>query len=138
MKQDFLFSHEGEKPFPQDPPTFRSYSLRMRRADWHPHYRIPVIKRAGGFCERCFKKTRRYEVHHLTYERFGRELMDDLQALCGSCHRIADMERKRLTRRRWGGGCDAGEAAWCARVFGEDPSDWPDDAAERFQSCVGR
>lgn len=29
------------------------------------------------------------DVHHLTYDRLGREPMEDLQVLCKSCHRVA-------------------------------------------------
>ena len=135
---EFLFPWLGKKPFPTDPLPTDRYNLRLTRGDWHPHYRLPVIKRAGGCCERCGKRTRRFEVHHLTYVRFGRELMEDLQALCGPCHHIADAERKKWTRRRYSGGGDNGETAWCEKVFGEDPCDWPDDAADQFAEWLER
>ena len=45
-----------------------------------------VKARADGACERCCQKTARIQVHHLTYERLGRELMSDLQGLCPACH----------------------------------------------------
>jgi hypothetical protein len=38
-------------------------------------------------CERC-KIAPATEVHHLTYERRGREKPADLMALCADCHRI--------------------------------------------------
>jgi 5-methylcytosine-specific restriction endonuclease McrA len=41
------------------------------------------------------------EVHHLTYERLGHELMSDLQILCADCHPAADAERR--SSRRSGG-----------------------------------
>lgn len=45
-------------------------------------------------CERCGHYARRdhdgarigLDVHHLTYERLGREEMADLEALCRTCH----------------------------------------------------
>jgi hypothetical protein len=44
-----------------------------------------VRERCRGKCERC--KTGDYEsTHHLTYTRIGRELLDDLQAVCNRCH----------------------------------------------------
>ncbi len=47
---------------------------------------IAAIKAAG---EKCFKCGSRMflQVHHLTYKRLGREKPEDLQVLCGSCHR---------------------------------------------------
>ncbi len=33
------------------------------------------------------------EVHHLTYENFGRENMKDLVVLCKPCHELADKKR---------------------------------------------
>lgn len=48
--------------------------------------RRQVIARAGGVCERC-KKAPVQEVHHLTYDRFGAELLTDLAGLCQPCHR---------------------------------------------------
>ncbi|MEY2907188.1 MAG: hypothetical protein RLZZ408_1659 [Verrucomicrobiota bacterium] len=132
----FSLSLVGPAPFPTDPPRFIDYQLRMRRDDWWTYYRPTIIRRAGGSCERCGGKTRRLEVHHLTYERFGRELLTDLQGLCEPCHKIADEERKRFTRRRYwsmGEAEDRAEISWCEQKFGEDPGCWPDDAAERFQ-----
>lgn len=39
-----------------------------------------------SLCEGC-GKSRGLEVHHLTYERVGKEEMSDLQVLCATCHR---------------------------------------------------
>lgn len=44
-----------------------------------------VRARAGGSCERCHYPEIA-ATHHLTYERVGREELEDLQALCGPCH----------------------------------------------------
>jgi len=137
----FCLSLVGPAPFPTDPPKFICYQLRMRKEDWWGWYVPTVRKRAGGRCERCWERTRRLEVHHLTYERFGRELLTDLQGLCKPCHDIADEERKRWTRRRWwsmGDAQDQAEITWCEKKFGEDPGCWPDDAAEQFAAWVER
>lgn len=32
------------------------------------------------------RQQKRLDVHHLTYERFGKELLADLQILCRKCH----------------------------------------------------
>ena len=140
-EEGFSLSLVGPAPFPTDPPRFIDYQNRMRRLDWWDYYTPTVRKRAGGRCERCGERTRRLEVHHLTYERFGRELLTDLQALCEPCHKIADTERRRWTRRRYGVTCDdedPNEMAWIVKVFGEDPSDWPVDASKRYDAWLRR
>lgn len=44
-----------------------------------------IRARCEGFCERC--GVRPYEsTHHLTYERIGNELLEDLLAVCNWCH----------------------------------------------------
>ena len=52
----------------------------------------------GGkiYCELCYteRPILGFDVHHLTYERLGRELLSDLQVLCHDCHKIADKRRK--------------------------------------------
>ena len=42
-------------------------------------------------CQQC-GATANLEVHHWTYERFGRELMSDLGTLCYDCHRQVHRE----------------------------------------------
>jgi 5-methylcytosine-specific restriction endonuclease McrA len=57
-----------------------------------------LMKRiAGNKCGHCGRNSSKLEVHHLTYERFGRERMNDLVVLCESCHEIAD--KKRVSER---------------------------------------
>ena len=46
------------------------------------------LRRSGGRCELC-GQDRYLEVHHLTYERAGRERLGDLQVLCRRCHERA-------------------------------------------------
>ena len=46
--------------------------------------RRQVIKLRGGRCELC-KSKKRLQVQHLTYDRLGREEMDDLKVVCGWC-----------------------------------------------------
>lgn len=55
-----------------------------------------VIRLCGFQCQRCGRKhdfKNRLQVHHYTYERLGNENLEDLVALCKSCHKIADKER---------------------------------------------
>jgi 5-methylcytosine-specific restriction endonuclease McrA len=44
-----------------------------------------VLKRANWMCEGC-GKNRANQVHHLTYERVGDEMLFDLVAICKECH----------------------------------------------------
>lgn len=47
--------------------------------------REAVRKRCGGICERCHR-SKMTQTHHLTYERYGHELLTDLLGVCGPCH----------------------------------------------------
>ena len=42
----------------------------------------------GGICQVCGSSAT--DVHHLTYDRFGHEDMDDLVSLCRKCHQKAE------------------------------------------------
>jgi len=66
-------------------------NVYLRSAHWRAR-RARAIARAGGSCERCGKPGR-LEVHHVTYERLGRERDRDLRALCHRCHQIAERRR---------------------------------------------
>jgi hypothetical protein len=46
---------------------------------------------ARGCCETCGER-RSLEAHHTTYEREGREHVDDLRMLCRDCHRRAHVD----------------------------------------------
>lgn len=56
--------------------------------EWRERRRIE-ISAAGYVCQICgiYGERRRFQVHHLTYERRGDELPEDLLVLCGDCHR---------------------------------------------------
>jgi hypothetical protein len=44
-----------------------------------------VRKRSRNSCERCGRVPMQ-ATHHLTYERIGNELLEDLQGVCNPCH----------------------------------------------------
>jgi len=54
--------------------------------------REKVRERSGDKCERC-KTNSQEAVHHLTYARIGRELLEDLQAICTPCHEFVSGKR---------------------------------------------
>ena len=47
-----------------------------------------VMRERGVSCERCNASgsITKVHLHHLTYERLGRERMEDVQLLCERCH----------------------------------------------------
>jgi len=47
--------------------------------------RLMALIHYGEKCDKC-GANKRLDVHHLTYERFGKELLADLQILCRKCH----------------------------------------------------
>lgn len=47
--------------------------------------RQKVMRRARGWCEGCGEH-RATEVHHLTYDHVGNEMLFELVALCRECH----------------------------------------------------
>lgn len=78
------------------PPMGASWPIRYAAYLQSPSWavkRTVVLARAGHQCEVC-GQTGRLEVHHLTYARCFREDISDLQAVCPTCHEIADVERR--------------------------------------------
>lgn len=64
------------------------YNVFMKSKRWEK-IRDRKLKQARRRCEKC-GDTKRLEVHHLTYDRFGgNERMTDLQVLCHPCHEAA-------------------------------------------------
>jgi len=57
----------------------------LKTPEWARLRRL-VMARSDGVCERCHRKADVWNVHHLTYERLGCELLTDLVLLCRRCH----------------------------------------------------
>ncbi len=49
--------------------------------------RIQVLERAKGKCEVC-ELNDATDIHHNTYDRFGEEPLEDLEAVCDFCHKV--------------------------------------------------
>lgn len=64
--------------------TSRRYRDYLQSDAWRAK-RKKVLKRANHTCEGCLE-AKAVEVHHLTYENFGDELLFQLVALCKTCH----------------------------------------------------
>lgn len=69
--------------------------LKERRVDYTEYMKSPewkklreqVKNRDKQQCQDCGLLYGCLQVHHLTYERFKHELLDDLITLCDECHR---------------------------------------------------
>jgi hypothetical protein len=62
--------------------------------------REAVRARAGGLCERCWLSPMQ-AVHHQTYARIGNESLEDLQAVCATCHEFLSAKAGRDPRDEW-------------------------------------
>ena len=60
------------------------YADYLQSEQWK-NLRGKVLRRADGVCEACGDAPAA-QVHHLTYERVGREMLFDLAAVCLECH----------------------------------------------------
>lgn len=59
-------------------------ATRQSEDGWWRRIRLERLAHDHGLCVFC--KSEAEEVHHVTYERRGAELVEDLRSLCGECH----------------------------------------------------
>lgn len=80
----------------------KAYRDYMRSERWQ-RKRRQVFAYYGKRCYACRKRAKVLHVHHMTYERLGREAITDLIPLCVPCHRsvtkIYKSNRRRGLRR---------------------------------------
>jgi 5-methylcytosine-specific restriction endonuclease McrA len=80
---------------------FKTYEAYLQSPHWK-RLRRRVLERDQCRCRRCNSKTR-LQIHHLTYIRIGKELLEDLLTLCNDCHKrahnIPDKPRRRCQAR---------------------------------------
>ena len=67
------------------------YTNYLKSNEWQSR-RQSKLRHAKERCEQCGEREG-LQVHHLNYERLGREADSDLIVLCKSCHWIADIKR---------------------------------------------
>ena len=96
---------------------FKSYAAYLRSNHWE---QVKRRYRESDRPQRCPCGARAADLHHLTYERIGREELTDLIALCRDCHRKTHRKRDdpdwtRAYRRKEG----ASESAAVAADAGE-------------------
>lgn len=71
-----------------DKATWKKY---LRSKAWRDR-RMEAIEKAGFRCHACGRRewdTSKLQVHHLSYDRLGREEDEDLEVWCERCHRRA-------------------------------------------------
>lgn len=91
LKDDNI--HVYKQPPPPRPFTpaqkieiWKADHQKYYRSSWWMRRRRAAIQDAGFKCHKCDINTYELQVHHLTYERIGEELPEDLQVLCSICH----------------------------------------------------
>lgn len=65
-------------------PQLINYAEYLQSDGWKER-RQRKLEQAGHRCQRCESRSRLH-VHHLTYQRLGKEHPDDLMVLCHRCH----------------------------------------------------
>jgi 5-methylcytosine-specific restriction endonuclease McrA len=63
------------------------YEKYLATPEWG-YRRREMVKAAERKCGRCGRYSPNLDVHHLTYERLGNELPEDLIVLCHDCHSL--------------------------------------------------
>lgn len=71
-----------------------AYEKHLKSAQWK-NTRRDLFRLRGEKCETCGKRSPNLEIHHLTYERLGKELASDLKIVCKQCHEEEDRKRER-------------------------------------------
>lgn len=64
-----------------------AYSLFLRTEYWKK-FAAYARKEAGYVCQDCGATNVPLHVHHLTYERRGKERLSDVKVLCQTCHEL--------------------------------------------------
>lgn len=95
------------------------------------------------WCQDCgwdFPKDQ-LEVHHLTYDRLGKERDSDLLVVCSRCHEKQDKIRAKKGRQRSESALDDARLdGWASKTFGEDWAGYHDEdyVTEKFEDWLRR
>ena len=68
------------------------YNAYLETPEWKRRRRA-VLLRDEGMCQGC-RIRQATQVHHLTYERVGEEMLFDLVSICDQCHETLHREKK--------------------------------------------
>lgn len=83
-RYDDLIQKAVEEQVERNSKTSRRYEEYLRSPEWKAK-RQKVLARAKHVCEGCLEAPAE-EIHHLSYDNFGDELLFQLVALCRPCH----------------------------------------------------
>ncbi len=72
---------------------FEAHNVYLASPEWAKRRRS-VMTRARGVCEGCLSVPAT-QVHHLSYDNWGDELLYQLVAICDACHEKAHSVRRR-------------------------------------------
>lgn len=73
--------------------TFYKYNIYLQSYEWKI-LREEVLNRDNHRCQYC-NQAKATEIHHLTYEHLGNELLNELISYCSACH----LKVHRITRK---------------------------------------
>lgn len=79
-----LKAHHEHMRAERDAAWRTTYEAHLASAKWKS-LRRRAIEREGGLCQGC-RLVDGIEVHHMTYDRLGDELLTDLVLFCIPCH----------------------------------------------------
>ena len=107
-----------------------NYSKYLKSAKWR-NISSDMKKCANYVCNRCGKKfhSGELDVHHLNYERLGKEHPSDLQVLCRTtCHPIADATRvENVATRREKRRYELGRDTYMSKKYGDNHAMFADE-----------
>lgn len=86
MKENIVETIKCNKELTKEQLRIMDYKDYLKTTHWQS-LRFDILKRDKGICQKCHYKFKKLEVHHLTYDRRGCELPEDLICLCHECHR---------------------------------------------------
>ena len=94
----------------------REYLDYLQSPHWRA-FRLTVLKWWDYRCCWCNRQDD-IDVHHRTYERLGRELLQDCICLCRTCHKSADRCRKYIQAHDVDGPTEDGDGDSDSPLFG--------------------
>lgn len=105
--------------------TANTYSEYLKTNHWRKVRisRLNLTRKNGEkrhSCECCGKSKQRFHTHHVTYERVGNELLDDVVHLCVICHR----EIHKLLDEEISNGADEKEALKTIHLKYKELNNW--------------
>jgi hypothetical protein len=114
------------------------YEKHLKSTQWK-NVRLDLFRLRGRKCEACGKSSSRLEVHHLTYERLGKELLSDLKIVCKMCHEKEDHKRARASAaKRQANEYDSAFSTWFYKRTGMDPFYADESAWDEFNRWLQR